>query len=264
MSKRAKIRMINTLKIDVSQINYVHLGKEWQHDGVCDPFSRLYFIRKGDGFLKADGEVTRLEGGYVYLVPAGCAFSYGCTELEKLFCHISVSTVEKFDLLSDIGRICSLPYSEEEFSLLLSCFLSDNYSDLLKLKTLLYQTVLDFAETYAFEKVPVKQYSDLVERVIIYIQENIKINLSVAMIARHLFVSESKIRKAFKDEMGITIGKYIDDLVFLKARQLLTKKMSIGEISQNLGFCDQFYFSRRFKEKYNQSPTDFRKEISVR
>ncbi len=263
MNKRTGIDSINMLNIDIGQSNYVHLGKEWQHDGVCDPFSRLYFIRNGHGFLKTETDTTELKGGYVYLVPSNCAFSYGCSNLEKLYFHISVTTVEKYDLLSDVGRICTLPYAEEDFNHLLDCFLSNNYLDLLKLKMLLHKTVLDFAEAFHFEKTPVKQYSDLTERIINYIQKNVKINLTVEMIAKHLFVSESKVRKAFKDEMGITIGKYIDDLVFLKARQLLTKKMSISEISQRLGFCDQFYFARRFKEKYHKSPTEFRKEILI-
>ena len=263
MNKWSHIDNINMLDIDIGQSDYVFLGKEWQHDGVCDPFSRLYFIRNGNGFLKTETATTELKGGYVYLVPAGCAFSYGCSELEKLYFHISVTTVEKFDLLSDVGQICTLPYSEDDFKLLLSCFLSDNYLDLLRLKMLLHKTVLDFAETFHFEKTPVKQYSELTERIINYIQKNVKINLTVEMIAKHLFVSVSKVRKTFKDETGITIGRYIDDLVFLKARQLLTKKMSISEISQRLGFCDQFYFARRFKEKYHKSPTEFRKEILI-
>lgn len=263
MTKKPEVDMMNMLKMDIGQSDYVHLGPEWQHEDVCDPFSRLYFIRKGKGFLKTDEETVTLTGGYVYLVPAGCRFSYGCSQLEKLYFHISLTTVEKFDLLSDIGKIYMLPHSEEKFKELLDCYLSKDYMGLLKLKMLLHKTVLDFSDTYNFAKTPVRQYSELVERVLTFIQKNIRVNLSVAMISKHLFVSESKIRNAFKEEMGIPIGKYMDDLVFFRARQLLAKKISIGEISQQLGFCDQFYFSRRFKEKYHQSPAEFRKELLI-
>lgn len=263
MNKKPEVDAINTLKMDIGQSDYVFLGPEWEHKDVCDPFSRLYFIRNGHGFLKTEEETVTLTGGYVYLVPAGCKFSYGCDNLEKLYFHVSITTVEKYDLLSDVGKIYVLPFCEDEFNELLTCYLSGDYMGLLKLKMLLHKTILAFAETYGFEKPPVKQYSELVERVISYIQRNTKISLSVAMISKHFFVSESKIRNAFKEEMGIPIGKYIDDLVFFKARQLLAKKISIGEISQQLGFCDQFYFSRRFKEKYNQSPAEFRKEILI-
>ena len=35
--------------------------------------------------------------------------------------------------------------------------------------------------------------------------------------------------------------------------------LSLSEISERFGFCDQFYFSRRFKAKYGETPRDTRK-----
>ncbi len=256
--------VINALNLDITHCAHVFLDEQWKHDDVCDPFSRLYFVRNGSGYLKTEGKIIPLIGDYVYLVPSGCTFSYGCTSLEKLFYHVTVTTAEKYDLLSELKAVCRLPYSETDFQALLHYSMSDNYLDLFKMKTMLCKTIVDFTEAYLPQKIPVKQYSELVEKTITFIQQNTRINLSVADISKHLFVSESKIRKTFQKETGITIGKYIDDLVFFEARQLLAKKhISIGEISQSLGFCDQFYFSRRFKEKYKQSPSEFRKEIMM-
>ena len=39
--------------------------------------------------------------------------------------------------------------------------------------------------------------------------------------------------------------------------------LSALEISERLGFCDQFYFSRRFKEKYGSSPREYRKKTNI-
>lgn len=262
MNGSFKADIMTSLNAELAESNYVFLDKSWQHDNVCDPFARLYFIRNGSGFLKSGKDLIQLTGGFVYLIPSGCLFSYGCTALEKLYFHIALTSREKNDLLSAPKKIYSLPFAEEDFQQLLNAYQADDYLSLLKVKVLLQQTLLHFAEEYQFGVVPVKQYSELTEQILNMIQKNLQINLTVASISRKLFISESKIRKIFKEEIGMPIGAYIDELVFLKSRQLLAKKyLSIGDISQALGFCDQFYFARRFKQKYNQSPSSFRAEI---
>jgi len=261
MEKIFEAMSTSKLKIGIGQCDYIHLDKSWNRGANRDPFSRLYFIRDGHGVLQAGDKTIEMTGGNVYFVPADCEMSYSCTYLEKLYFHITITSVEKYDLLSDIKDIYALPFADVDFQELLDCFLSRDYLKLIKLRMLLEKTILDFAETYHFSAIPVKQYSDPVEKIINYIQSNARINLTVEKIAKDLFISESQTRNMFKKEMGIPIGKYIDDIVFIKARQLLFQKMSIGEISQQLGFCDQFYFSRRFKEKFKQTPVEFRKTI---
>lgn len=263
MIEKIRTDKLNMFEMEISASCYVFLDERWKHNNACAPFSRLYYIRNGKGFLKYDDKVIEMKGGNVYLIPANCKFSYGCENIEKLYFHISVLTVEKYDLLSGVNKICELPFPEQEFSHLLDCYASDNYFDFLKLKMIIYKTVIDCCEKYGFKKVLVKEYSETVKKIMTYIQHNAKINLSVSELSKNLFISESKIRKIFKEETGVTVGRYIDDLVFLKAKRLLSKKEnSIRDISLKLGFCDQFYFSRRFKEKYNKTPSEYRKEIN--
>ena len=264
MDERFRIDVINKTNINIRSGNYVFLNESWSMKDVCNPFTRLYFVRNGNGFLKTDKETVFLEGGYVYMIPAEFNFSYGCTNLEKIFFHITVPTLEKYDLFCGISEICRLPFPEERFKELLDCFESEDYHEYLRLKAILLGVVLDFAEKYNFEKVMVKQYSELVQKIMSYIEKNLAINMSVAGISSDLFVSPCKIRNSFKDEIGITIGKYIDDMVFIKAKQMLSENdKSISEISDMFGFCDQFYFSRRFKEKFGMTPSEFKKRMSI-
>ena len=261
---REKVRTttLNNLNMEVFYSAHVFLDERWKNDGVCSNFSRLYYIKEGKGYLKCNGKLTELTGGNAYLIPAGCTVSYGCTSLEKIFFHFSISTTDKNDLLDKLDSICEIPFEKDDFDIILKCSSSENYIDFLKTKSILYKTISDCAKKYDFEESFVKQYSEIVEKTINYIKQHISINLSVEEISKDLFVSDSKLRKTFKKDTGKTIGKYIDDLVFFKAKQLLAKKhIPIGEISGQLGFCDQFYFARRFKERYNQTPSEFRKEI---
>lgn len=249
-------------EIEIDSAAHAVLDSSWHHKNVCDPFSRLYYIKEGKGQLVYRNHVIELKAGNVYLIPAECTFNYSCEHLEKIFFHIYINTLEKYDMLSSVKKICHIPFSKSEFDELKTCLETDNYIKLVKLKLIIYDTIVKMSETFDFKKVPIKQYSEGVIKAMEYIHRHTKINLSTEMVSEKVFVSKSKLRKDFKKETGISIGKYIDDMVFFKAKRLLNKDyMSINEVSQKLGFCDQFYFSRRFKERYNQPPSEYRKQL---
>jgi len=262
MYEKFKRKDLNIISLDIGANAYVFLNEHWKYDNACDPFSRLYFVRKGKGFLKSDEGEIELKGGYVYLIPANYVFSYGCESLEKIYFHVSVSTLEKYDVMTSVKKICAIPFGEDEFNILLDCYLSDNYFDLMKLKKIIYETILKCEKKYKFEKRDIREYSETVNKIMTFIHENGKINLSVADISKKLFISESKVRNDFKRETGKNIGEYIDEYVFVKAKKMLGREEnSIKDVSVELGFCDQFYFSRRFKQRYGQTPSEYKKEI---
>ena len=93
-----------------------------------------------------------------------------------------------------------------------------------------------------------------------YMQNNITVQLSGEQIANAVGISPSSLHKRFKAETGMSLGAYQDDLIFNRAKQLLAQRqLSIKEVSQQLGFCDQYYFSRRFKAKTGVTPSNYRK-----
>jgi AraC-like DNA-binding protein len=52
--------------------------------------------------------------------------------------------------------------------------------------------------------------------------------------------------------------------VLFKAEEMLIKSnLSILEISEMFGFYDQFYFSRRFKERFGISPLKYRNQKHI-
>lgn len=254
----------NVPRTEIKYGGYAILDEKWRCENSCDPFSRLYYVTKGSGFLKYGDKVVEMQPGNVYLVPAMLTFSYGCRYLEKLFFHVSVIKTDRYDLLSGQRDIYSMPYSAGEIEKLKSISESDDYMSFLSMRGIIYKTMSDFAERYNFKKIAVREYSKTVKKVISYIHHNVKISLSVKEISKNMYVSESSIRNRFKEEVGVTIGEYIDDVVLFEAKKLLkTDGLMIKEISEQLDFCDQFYFARRFKEKFGKTPTQYRKEIII-
>ena len=84
--------------------------------------------------------------------------------------------------------------------------------------------------------------------------------LTISEIAENTFISKSTLTKHFQKELSMSVNEYIYDLVMSGAEYMLaTSDVSMQEISEKFGFYDQFYFSRRFKEKFGQSPREYRK-----
>jgi len=249
-------------RLDFFAFAYAKLDENWKGSNVNAFFSRLYYVKSGTGFIEYDNKRIELHGGKVYFIPAGCVCSFGCETLEKIYLHFCATTIEKYDILAKAEGVYSLDFSKEDWDKLYEYAFSEDYIDFIKMKTMIYETVQSFIEKIPMKNTCVKQYSDLVQNSMKYIHDNMRINLTTREIAENLYVSESKLRKKFSSEMGISIGKYIDELVLLAAKERLAdKSYDISTISDELGFCDTFYFSRRFKKAFGRTPNQYRREI---
>ena len=85
-------------------------------------------------------------------------------------------------------------------------------------------------------------------------------DFSVESLAKELEISTVHLRRIFYSNTGSSPKKTINDIRFEQAKQLLTSSnLSVNEIALSVGFCDQFHFSKSFKEAVGLSPTEFKK-----
>src|SRR6218665_134093 len=91
-------------------------------------------------------------------------------------------------------------------------------------------------------------------------RSNISNPYSAEQAAEELNVGYSWFRKLFKNYTGVSPGKYYLQLKIEKAKELLSNSLvPIKEISIDLNFESNFYFSKIFKEKTGRTPTEYRK-----
>ncbi len=101
---------------------------------------------------------------------------------------------------------------------------------------------------------------DIVWEAKIHLQQNFHRKLDGRELASLLNVGYHWLRRAFKDETGLSINQYILQLRIIRGKQLLLRTdMTLAEIAADAGFSDANYFSRMFKEKTDSAPGEWRK-----
>ena len=85
-----------------------------------------------------------------------------------------------------------------------------------------------------------------------------KPNLAELAAVSHL--STSRFLTLFTQEMGVSPGKYYNQLRFERSCRILKEtQLSLAECADVLGFSDSFHFSREFKKFSGISPNEYRK-----
>lgn len=247
--------------LSVSFDGFVTTDDTWKQKPIPSPSSRLYYVTGGSGMLISDNDSIKLEPGYVYIAPSGirCGY-YGSPSVTKLFFHINIILPDGYDLFSDCSGFARLPRPVEYIEKMTDWYFGDDVTAHIMLKAELWKTASEFAsELLKSDRRPTK-FSAPVSDAIAYIRNNLSASLTVNRVSEAVFCSSGTLSAAFRRELGLSVAKYIEDLLMFEARRMLVASdRSIFNISADLGFCDQFYFSRRFKRQFSLSPREYRK-----
>ncbi len=102
----------------------------------------------------------------------------------------------------------------------------------------------------------------LVEKVSEYISGNLQKRITINDISHQFGVSNSKLRKNFKQIKGVSIGNYlIRKRIEESFKYLCNPDISIGEIAEKLGYNNIYDFSNQFKKLTGHPPSHYRNII---
>ena len=86
-------------------------------------------------------------------------------------------------------------------------------------------------------------------------------DISIKKVADIFFFSQPYLTRLYKSQTGVTPIQYVIQLRMRKACELLNHKtFTIEQISENLGYKNQFYFSKEFKKYYTVAPTQYKQK----
>ena len=104
------------------------------------------------------------------------------------------------------------------------------------------------------------------ERVIVsitrYLQEHLSEEVSLGVLSEEFHLSAQYISQLFKNEIGVNFLTYFTNIRMERAKTLLlSTALSIGEISEQLGFLDYRVFTKAFKKAEGVTPSQFRRDF---
>lgn len=131
----------------------------------------------------------------------------------------------------------------------------NNYEKLL-LDNIIRELLILISTELATHQTP----NNTLQKILHYINKHYTEALTLTSIAENFGYSTSYITKLFRNFLGKGTVDYINDLRLTAACEyLISSNHTIGEISNKIGFSNQYYFTRLFKRKYGVTPKEFRK-----
>ncbi len=183
---------------------------------------------------------------YIHLIPT-----------EGIICDL-IETLPSTVKLDENSKIPSI-FAEiiAEYSRSKNHFNISTYEKLLR--------IIDELEKYS-AKNSVKQVNgrkidiNAVERAIDFINENYMCRITLKEIADAAHLSPIYLHKLFGDTVGVTPYEYTLNTRVEKAKALLSlTDIPISEIAVSVGFTDQAYMGKMFKQKTGYTPLKYRK-----
>lgn len=252
---------VNDLHLHILYSGYCSCDHSWKTKNLATAFCRLYIPEIGCGNLSCGKKTIELVPGYAYLLPPELPISYDCPDrLQKLFFHLSFLSQDHYDLFFGCKQILCVPLPQDHLTEYISLYQNQSYYSCIKLKQKLYGLMLELYQQIPASDRQIPSYSPCVQQTMDYIHRNLSAQLTVGELAKRQYISHTTLNKYFRAELGITVGRYIDDQLLMQAKALLCHTDdSIGSISHRLGFCDPFYFSNKFKALSGFTPRTYRK-----
>ena len=251
---------MNGLDLEVLTMGYLRGDAAWRYFSIDSPFNRLYLIRSGEARIVGPLGDTPMRAGRAYLVPAGGTFDYICDRaFEKAYFHFRLEHFYGLDAFRDAPGCLELPMERSEIDLAVERAERGALADAVACSSLVLALSARFLEQMGEpDREPeVAAYRGLGP----YLKRKLSARLGPDDLAAALGMETARFEREFKARMGMTPTAYIKGHLERRAKELLASSdLSVKEIAGELGFRDEFYFSRFFKRRAALPPSAYRKE----
>jgi AraC-like DNA-binding protein len=164
---------------------------------------------------------------------------------------IKLKVSQKNDIIVLLNRVLKEKASDQLGSDLL------NYLMLMELFVLISRALKAEWENSIKNKSP--KIKELMASAISFIQNNYEREISIADIAKYVFLSPSYFTRAFKEDTGLSPMQYLLNIRIKRACELLAETdLKVGDIAHSVGFSNQQRFNDMFKKQIKMTPMQYR------
>lgn len=252
---------------------YTKCTDAWKDYDIACPYSKLYYIRKGECELVIEGEVYHAMPGQCYLIPAHTRHSYYLineNHMEKYWMHFELKTGDEQALQGlRLPYFVTVPKEEQErwdsyFQRIYELAVLDDTASRLAEKAEILNLIsayIRLAEKTGLrtEKASSKAPRQNILFVIDYMNRHLAEKITVETLAGLLHVHPNYFIRMFKTYMGVPPMNYVNRLRVERAKALLENTtLPVSDVMTQIGFDDISTFSSFFKHYTGYNPRLFR------
>lgn len=225
----------------------------------------LIYCTEGKGIIEVEDQIYRLEKSDAFCIPRNVRHKYYADEKEPwsiLWVHFKGENTKYFPLEERKIVYINSGHSDNRMMVLFKLLfrvLERNYTigNFIYISQVLS---LILSEVYFRERVDESSTQDRhVTMVIRYMYQHLRENLTLEEISEEVQLSKSYLNAVFKAQTGKSPVEFFIHLKMQEACKLLkSTDYYIYEVSSELGYTDQYYFSRIFKKVVGVSPKDYK------
>ncbi|MBP1992064.1 helix-turn-helix domain-containing protein [Paenibacillus eucommiae] len=263
-----ELQRIDSLWFKLRSIEKVQSG-DWLYSlGYLSSHLLLVNV-DGEAQMTVNGSLLRLEPGCAFICLSGDLLSITPSKDGNMF-------VMEFDTLEDKnGLVAGLEVTKGSSSFLLQGSIS--LSDAATAEALSCRALLDWrsegmrgrmkAQAVFYELLGLlleeasseaKPAEEALLRTIAYMERHYDRNITIDELAELAGLSRYYYMRLFKSSYGISTMDYLTELRMNKARRLMeVSKPKLREIARQVGYSDEFYFIRKFKQQVGIPPATY-------
>ena len=239
-----------------------------RHAGVDQNI--LIYCTEGKGWVSINGIKNVVSKNDFFIIEANTPHSYGASPENPWSIYWIHFTGEKRNLFRTIHnkvlRIDEMPEARKEDRLkmfeeiFLNMEMGYSIDNLEYVSLCLWHFIASFRFIPQYRTINKIPKSDIVQTAINYMRENLQKKLTLENLASHVGYSPSHFGQLFKEKTGQSPLNYLCQLKIQRACQMLDfTDMKIKEITEELGFYDQYHFSKTFLKQVGETPTQYKK-----
>ena len=249
LDKRAK-RMYTLIIMIVQNIllaSESYTYKNWIHKDVYVSFSRLYYIIDGTAYYEEDGKAILLKKGHLYLTPVKKSFGlYDDPEDRLLHTYCHVTTAPTVERLTEIEVVEGTPLYDAVA--LWRKYIHTSDTELLKsIIQLLLSLCVKPSAVLSSPAQKVKEYIDTMDTY----------SLDMTALSRAVGYSREHITRSFVSAYNVTPKQYLNARRMNAARAMLLDGARVMDVSEHIGYANQYSFSKAFRAHFGLSPEKY-------
>ena len=124
----------------------------------------------------------------------------------------------------------------------------------------------DLMQDIIFDRAITIESDNDFEKILEFIKDTLSQKLTVEEICREFHISKTTLYNMFQKKFGVSVNDYVVDLKMKKAQYLLQNtNKTIGKIAEEVGFSNQTYFCKLFKNFTNgKTPKQVRQNAKLK